>query len=83
MRSRTKDTRAPREAPPPSVWGKSVTGIYFRVVLQKQRDRHGRKLYRLYFLDAGVKGNYLWTLAELEDAHVHWLKRRPSLRHQK
>ncbi len=67
----------PREAPPPSRWGRSgKAGIYFYLVHTTQRSHRGEKLYRCRYQE-GVVGRH-WTLQELEDAGVHWLKRKPS-----
>jgi len=75
-----KTTRAPREAPPPSKWGRTASGSPFRVVLLSKRDPRGRKLYRLLWLEHNVKGTKEWTLDELLDSKVRWLKRRPAVR---
>ncbi len=65
----------PREAPPPSRWGKSKNGVYFYLVHTTKRDEKGRKLYRCRYQE-GVVGRH-WTLEELEE-WVHWLKRKPA-----
>jgi hypothetical protein len=66
----------PREAPPPSRYGKSKNGIYFYLVHTTKRDEKGQKLYRCKYAE-GVTGRW-WTLPELEGAGVRWLQRRPS-----
>ncbi len=66
----------PREAPPPSRWGKSKNGTYFYLVHTKDRTDKGEKLYRCRYATR-VTGRH-WTLAELNDNGVRWLKRRPS-----
>jgi len=67
----------PREAPPPSRWGKSKNGVYFYLVHTNKRCQpSGEKLYRCRY-GHGTVGCY-WTLKDLEDAGVRWLKRRPS-----
>ncbi len=65
-----------REAPPPSRWGVSPRGVYFYLVHTTHRDRDGRKLYRCRYVE-GTVGRH-WTLQELMDEPVRWLKRRPS-----
>jgi len=80
MTTRTNSRRSPRETPPPGKFGRSQSGVYFRIVLQRDRNARGEKLYRLYYLADGVRGNHLWTKAELEAAGIRWLKRRPTLR---
>ena len=65
------------ETPPPSRWGRSKSGtVYFYLVHTTKRDEHGRKLYRCKF-QPGVVGRH-WTLQELEEAGVRWLKRKPN-----
>lgn len=67
---------ARREPPPPSRWGRSPKGVYFYVVHTTKRDGRGRKLYRCRYVE-GVVGRH-WTLDELVEAGVRWLKRKPS-----
>jgi hypothetical protein len=74
-------TRAKREAPPPTKWGKSSGGTYFEIVYTRKRNLEGKKLYRLLYLYSGVKGNTTWTLDELNEQKVRWLKNRPSKKH--
>ena len=59
------------------MFGRTISGSYFKLILQRQRDRRGRKLYRLLFLEDGVKGSALWTLEDLVAAGVTFRKRRP------
>jgi hypothetical protein len=66
----------PRETPPPSRYGKSKTGTYFYLIHTTHRDHMGRKLYRLRF-DHGGAGT-TWTMEQLEEAGIRWLKNRPS-----
>lgn len=77
MSTKRNSTRAPREAPPPSIWGKTRSGSYFRVVKLSKRNARGEKLYRLWWIEHKVKGTKEWTLAELVECGVRWLKRRP------
>lgn len=75
--------KAPRESPPPSRWGKSKAGVYFEIVGGHKRDDHGRKLYRLRYLSSPgwieVVGAQQWTLAELIESGVRFLKHRPRV----
>ena len=74
--SRTRK-RQQRESPPPSRWGRSKTGkVPFYLIHSTKRDHRGRKLYRCDY-GRGIKGRY-WTLEELEEAGVRWLKRKPK-----
>lgn len=73
--------KVPREAPPPSKWGKSKNGSS-KFVVRKLRHRNyrGQKLYRLGYANHGSKplfGSQIWTLEELEAAGVVWLKASP------
>jgi len=74
--------RAPREAPPPTKWGKSRGGVYFEIRGGRKRNAKGEKLYRLfYYAQKGyceVRGNQLWTLAELKADGITWLAGKPS-----
>ena len=71
--------RAPREAPPPTRFGKSaVFGTYFEIRGGRHRDARGRKLYRLFYVASGVLGTQQWTLDELVATGVKFLKRLPS-----
>lgn len=67
----------PREAPPSSRWGRSKKGTYFYVIYTTKRNAQGRKLYRLLY-PGGTASNLFWTLEELNEAGVRWLKRKPS-----
>ena len=69
--------RARAESPPPSKWIRSRGGTYARVILQRQRNDAGKKLYRLRYLSYDIKSPKLWTLADLNDAGVRWLKNKP------
>jgi len=69
--------RARREPPPPGMFGRTRSGSYFKLCLQKKRDRRGRKLYRLLF-EEGVRGTQLWTIDELVTEGVRFLRRRPA-----
>lgn len=72
--------RAPRETPPPSKWGRSSSGTYFEITNMQgtARDLRGRKLYLLRYLKDDVTGNQLWSLDDLNEAGVRWLKHKPS-----
>lgn len=74
--------KPPREAPPPSRWGKSRTGTAKFVVRKVGfRNKHGAKLYRLGYLMAEGRpplfSQQLWTLAQLNASGVVWLKEPP------
>ncbi len=79
---RFEGSKVPREAPPPSKWGLSKSGST-RFVLRKvgYRNKHGAKLYRLgYFMGDGrppLFSQQLWTLKQLVDSGVRWLKESP------
>ena len=66
----------PREARPPSRWGRSKCGIYFYLIHTDKRDSQGRKLYRCRY-GKGTVGRH-FTFKEFEENGVRWLKRRPS-----
>ena len=76
------DGKPPREAPPPSRWGRNKSGSA-RFVVRKVgfRDIKGRKLYRLGFLTSQGRpplfSQELWTLERLQAAGVIWLDRSP------
>lgn len=72
----TKRKRKQRGETLPARWTRSKTGTFAEVTRVVKRHADGRRLYRLRF-GCGVRGNQLWTLAELIDAGVRWLKRRP------
>ena len=72
-----KSTRAPREAPPPGKFGRTRSGSPFRPILQRERSPRGEKLYRLFWLDYEVKGTGTFTMEQLSEAGVRWLKRAP------
>jgi hypothetical protein len=69
--------RAPREAPPPGDYIRSASGTVAKVVYTRDRDHRGRKLYRLRFSE-GVISPQRWTLDELLEQGVRWLKRKPK-----
>lgn len=70
--------RAPSESPPESQWGKSVGGTYFEIQKMTKRDMDGKKLYRLLYLVHEVLGNQEWTLDELLESGITFLKNKPS-----
>ncbi len=75
-------SKVPREAPPPSRWGRSKTGTAFTWRKVGFRDSRGRKLYRLgYFMAPGSpplwSSGMLWTLDGLTNAGVEWLDASP------
>lgn len=69
-----------RESPPPGWYGRSKTGTYFRIC--RTIGRHpttGEKYYRLKYYDPDpIKGNGLFTLQQLKDSGVRFLRNRPS-----
>jgi hypothetical protein len=71
-----------RESPPPSRWGRSKRGTYFYVIHTVKRDHKGRKLYRLRYLypPPEITSPKLWTLDELEETDMRWLKNKPKLK---
>ena len=72
-------TRAPREAPPPSRWGRSrPSGTYFEVTGGRKRNAAGRKLYRLRYFDPEIRGTQEWTLEELLASCPRWLQNKPN-----
>lgn len=75
-------TKVPREAPPPSKWGRSRTGTALFVVRKVgYRNHRGQKLYRLGYKVSDERGplfsQQLWTLDELTKSGVVWLKESP------
>jgi len=73
--------RAPREAPPPSRFGRSKSGSPFVLRRLSYRNATGAKLYRLGYLISPelppLYGNQTWTLAQLEAAGVIWIDYNP------
>jgi len=76
--SKTKAKRAPSESPPPSIWIKSKGGTYAEITNVTKRDRKGRKLYRLRYLNYNVRSPREWTLDELRATGVRFLKNKPT-----
>ena len=70
----------PREAPPPSRYGRSKNGTYFYVVHSNRRNSKGLKLYHMVYRIGvhAVKSSQPWTLQELLAQNPKWLKRKPS-----
>ena len=68
-------TRKPPEPAPPSMWIKSKSGTYARLVRTTQR-RGDRWLYRLEYRE--VRGTNLWTLDEITLWAAKWLTRAPK-----
>lgn len=73
--------KVPREAPPPSKWGKAKSGSTFVVRKVGFRNVRGKKLYRLgHHMGPGrppLFSQHLWTLDELIAAGVEWLSESP------
>lgn len=73
--------KVPREAPPPSKWGRGRSGVTFTTRKVGFRNRHGKKLYRLGFFvqESGrpTFSSHLWTLEELNAQKVEWLPECP------
>ncbi len=65
---------------PPTRYGKSRSGCYFYVVYCTERDARDRRLFRLRFLAHDVTSKKQWTLDELDEADVRWLKNKPTSR---
>jgi hypothetical protein len=64
------------ERRPKTRWIRSKSGTPARVVRTSKRSSEGLWLYRL---DYGcVSGSARWTLPELEDLELRWLKNRPK-----
>jgi hypothetical protein len=75
-----KTTRAPSESAPPGRWLRSRTGRPCYIVYCAKRDPWGHKLYRLRFSYHGhlLTSSFQWTLTQLQEAGVRFLKRRPQ-----
>jgi hypothetical protein len=69
--------KAPREAAFPHRFGRSRAGVPFEVTRTGERDAAGRKLYRLRFLEHGLRSPQRWTAAELHATGAHWHRGRP------
>lgn len=67
--------RKQREAPPPSKWIRTRGGRHCEVVKTSKVAPSGVWYYRLWYGD--VLGHQLWTLQDLNDSGVRWLKNRP------
>lgn len=73
--------KPPREAPPPSRWGRGRGGSLFVVRKVGFRNLRGQKLYRLGFHVGDHRGplfsQELWTLDKLTEQGVVWLDKSP------
>ena len=76
--------KPPREAPPPSKWGRSKLGHDFVVRKVGYRNVRGQKLYKLGFLNTlteepgrALYSSQTWTLEQLNAQGVQWLDRCP------
>ena len=78
-RAPKKLKRAPNEAPPPTRWAKSKSGLYVEVIYTRRRDALGRKLYALRGLRSFLTGRITYTLDDLQqDGLLRWLKNKPT-----
>lgn len=70
--------KPPREAPPPSRWGRGRSGALFTVRKVGFRNKEGKKLYRLGFFETPdgkpLFSSHLWTLDKLNEQQVTWLQ---------